>query len=191
MRLQIAAEEMRLIKASEYSLVMTAFQGKYMRFQEEAERQFGRKCLSAFCLCASGEDYLPSEIAAGLTYGQAARIAEALRVTGATIYVMPTGKVDGVLYRASECWPSRSAGRWHFTEVEEMVLTLTPLNARHNIRFMRRKHPDILPWQIENYLNHRHPTTEPDPEFPKADWGECATCGAEILIRTWEERAIV
>jgi hypothetical protein len=27
---------------------------------------------------------------------------------------------------------------------------------------------------------------EPDPEFPKADWGDCSVCGSEVLIDSWE-----
>jgi hypothetical protein len=33
--------------------------------------------------------------------------------------------------------------------------------------------------------------THPDAEFPKADWGECLACGAELLLRTCEIRVIV
>ncbi|GEM_PF-6230656 len=27
-----------------------------------------------------------------------------------------------------------------------------------------------------------HKRTEPDPEFPEADWGDCAMCGNEVLV---------
>ncbi len=28
--------------------------------------------------------------------------------------------------------------------------------------------------------------SEPDPEFPNADWGKCTVCGNEVLIDGWE-----
>ena len=33
--------------------------------------------------------------------------------------------------------------------------------------------------------------TSPDPEFPRADWGDCAVYGAEMLLRTWEIREVI
>ena len=140
-----------------YSLVMTGFQGKYGVFQEEAEKQLGRSGLSAFSLCCGG-DYLPAEIAAGLNRADAEHIVEALTATGATLHIVPAAKVDGVHYRASDCWPSRIVGDWHFTEVEGLILTLSPLNARRNVRQMQEQSPSLLPWQMERSLNHQHPT---------------------------------
>jgi len=31
----------------------------------------------------------------------------------------------------------------------------------------------------------------PDPEFPHADWSDCAVCGTELLLRTWEIREVI
>ena len=30
------------------------------------------------------------------------------------------------------------------------------------------------------------PRSEPDLEFPKAEWGECVVCGDEVLVASWE-----
>jgi hypothetical protein len=35
------------------------------------------------------------------------------------------------------------------------------------------------------------PRTEPDDEFPLAEWGDCTVCGGEVLIRAGEELSFV
>ena len=250
-----------------YSLVMSAFQGKYMPFKEAIERELLKEGIAAYSLCHDAEA-LPAEIASCLDGLTAPLIAEKLEEVGATVTVVPTCEVVGMRSYAEECWPNRSSGHWHFTEVDGLILTLTPLNARKNVRLLRERRSEAKPWQIEAALNHQHPTNdysrhalrrasamgadltaalreaypergfivdywdeqisfyqqgngapeddepptsmpektlcevcevsrayrlrlETDPEFPKADWGECAECGGEVLVRSWRLRTRV
>jgi len=250
-----------------YSLIMSAFQGKYMPFKEAIERELLKEGIAAFSLCHDAEA-LPAEIASCLDGLSAPLIAETLEEVGATITVVPTRDVVEMRSYAEECWPNRSAGGWHFTEVEGLILTLTPLNARKTVRQLRERRSEAQPWQIEAALNHQHPTneysrhalrragamgaditaalreaypersfivdywdeqisfyqaghgapehdapppemrdktwcdrcegsrayrlrSEADPEFPQADWGDCAECGGEVLVRNWRFRSLV
>jgi len=250
-----------------YSLIMSAFQGKFRLFQETIEREVQRVGIAAFSLCLRPET-LPAEIASGLDAVSAPRIAAVLEEIGATITVVPTREVIGVRTLVDECWPSRSVGHWHFSDVEGLVLTLTPLNARKNVEQMKARRPEVKGWEIEAALNHQHPTNEysrralrsarrmganlataleeaypersfivdywdeqisfyqqgngapehdeppptmqdktwcevcrgsrayrlrleMDAEFPRADWGECAECGGEVLVRCWRLRTRV
>jgi hypothetical protein len=157
---------------SGYSLIMSAFQGKYRFFQEALEREFRKKGFAAFSLCLDPET-LPAEIVDGLDAVSASRIAAILEEVGAAITVVPTRDVVGVRSNVEECWPNRSAGYWHFSEVEGLILTLEPLNARKNVRQIKERSP------------------ETDPEFPKADWGDCAECGTEVLVRNLQLRTKV
>jgi len=250
-----------------YSLVMSAFQGEFRLFQEAMERELLKEGSAAFSLCFDVET-LPAEIASCLDGLSVSLIAEILEESGATITVVPTRDVVGVRSYAEEYWPDRSAGDWRFTEVDGVILTRTPLNARKIVRQLRERKSEAKTWQIEAELNHQHPTndfsrhalrmaakmgaeltsalreaypergfivdywdeqisfyqqgngapehdeppeampekalcevcgvsrayrlrSETDPEFPKADWGDCAECGGEVLVRSWRLRARV
>ena len=144
-----------------YSLVMTAFIGRYGRFEAAAEKAFGRSGMATFTLAFDREQrHLPAEIADGLTRGEAEGIAQALQEAGAQVYVVPTAKVDGVKHRAVEVWPAKEARGFHFTEVDGMILTLLPLNARDNVRWSQERNPEAAPWQRERGINHQHPSHE-------------------------------
>lgn len=36
-----------------------------------------------------------------------------------------------------------------------------------------------------------HLRPEPDPEFPDAEWGECAACGDEVIVRALVKRTVI
>jgi len=263
----VEGEHLKRQDQSGYSLIMSAFEGRFRFFQEAADTEFGRTGISAFSLCLES-DILPAEIASGLDMETAKRIAASLETVGASMTVVPSREVEGVLTYAEECWPHRSAGNWRFAEVEDMVLILSALNARGNIKVIRKRRPEAKRWQMEAALNHRHPSneysrhalrmagemgaelttalreaypersfivdywenqvsfyqrgdgapeeaesppamqdktwcdrcggnrayrlrSETDPEFPKADWGDCMECGGEVLVRTWRFRTLV
>lgn len=140
-----------------WSIVMSGFSGNWVEFGERAKRAFGRDGLDSFSLALFTNEHLPSEIADGLSSEKAERIAAELRETGAEVSVLPTEQVANVYYRASEVWPTRCVGDTCFTEIDGMILSPSPINARENLALMRKLSPCLKAWELERSVNHFHP----------------------------------
>lgn len=195
--------------------------------------------------------------------------------------MVETADVANVKYRAYELFVTHKGTRFSFTEVDGMIFTLTPLNARDALKHLRESEVERERWEYEYLINHEHvgfpdvdgtlrelirqgndlaeqlgqdlraiypdksfvishdyegsiislyqategapkealpaedtnpeeawcshcgkrqpyvKRTEPDAEFPEADWGDCAVCGNEVLVArprcsfSWDRRSEV
>lgn len=255
---------------NKYSVIITAFNGKWTNLHEAVSMIFGRGGLdiSTIIIRHGG---MPSELVANKPLEEAERIAKELEPLGATVKIMPSSEVHGVVHRAEELWSTRSGESFRFSEVDGMITTLPLLNAKENLEHMRTGKDTQEDWRSESFMNHTHiglcetsreairegldfvkrlkhdletvypekrfvivntwddtvtfyqasdgaPTgstepedrnpeqvwckqcekmrpyrkrTDPDPEFPEADWGDCDVCGGEVLVYAPESYTIV
>lgn len=149
----------------EWSIVMTAWAGDWIRFDEAVREVFGRKGLDAFSLTLGADKHLPAELAAGLTFEQANGIVSQLTGSGASFEIVPTEEISGVRHRASEVW-AFCLDDYCFIEIDGLITdsVLGAVNAQENITQMRQSKPDFPDWKLERAINHFHPAVADPPK---------------------------
>lgn len=254
-----------------YSVIMTAFEGNWEKLDKAVPDIFGRAGLVTWAV--AHPDELPSELTADVTRDEAERMAAKLEDFGAKVHVLPTAEVEGVQNRAGDLWYSKVTEHFAFTEIEEMIVTTSPMEAKRHLALIRQHSQQFNLCGFEDDFNHMHiapfatgmspraavregnviagrlkhglsvsypnrrfiiyldpgeritfcqaaddapkegktldrnpakawcqycetmqsyrKRTEPDAEFPEADWGDCAVCGNEVLVAAPEALILV